>query len=76
MPPPSSIGHASSVVGTDKLFGQTASSGDKGAWDEFSSSIIGVAAVKNDVMVSVESGPLNQDTARAFVERAVLNLAK
>ena len=70
------VGHASSVVGTDKLFGQTVQSGDKGAWDEFSSSIIGVAAVKSDVMVSVESGPLNQDIARAFVERAVLNLAK
>lgn len=70
------VGNASSVIGTDKLFGQTASVGDKGTWDEFSSSIIGVTAVKNDVMVSVESGPLNQDTARGFIERAVLNLAK
>ena len=70
------IGHASSVVGTDKLFGPTAIVADKGPWDEFSTSIIGVAAVKNDVMMSVESGPLKQDVARAFIEKAAFNLAK
>jgi hypothetical protein len=33
-------------------------------------------AVKNDVLVSVESGPYRQDITRAFVEKAVVNLTK
>ena len=70
------IGNASSVVGTEKLFGQATAVAGKGPWDELSTSIVGVAAVKNDVMVNVESGPFKQEVARAFIEKAVLNLAR
>lgn len=47
---------------------------EAGPWDEYSSSIVGVMAVKRDVLVSVETGPFGQSTGRAFVERAIRNL--
>jgi hypothetical protein len=73
------VGQASSMIG----LGGGASAQDRAdvppggvPWDEFSQSIIGVMAVKNDVLASIESGPFRQDIARAFVERALVNLSK
>ena len=69
------VGNATSMLGMDKLRpGATAQ--NSGPWDEFSQSIIGVGAVKADVMVSIEGGPFRQDVQRAFVERAIANLGK
>jgi hypothetical protein len=34
------------------------------------------ALVKSDVMVGIEGGPFKQDVQRAFIEKAVVNLAK
>jgi hypothetical protein len=70
------VGNASSMIGLGKSSGQSKPAQDDGPWDEFSSSIIGVMAVKNDVLFSIESGPFKQDVARAFVYKAVVNLGK
>lgn len=70
------VGNASSMLGMAKLQGQAAADQDSGPWDEFSRSIIGVNAVKGDVMVSVEGGPMRQSIQRAFVEKAIVNLSK
>jgi hypothetical protein len=69
------IGNASSMLGMEKL-GRARLGQDRGPWDEFSQSIIGVSAVKGDVMISVEGGPMPQDVQRAFVEKAIVNLGK
>jgi hypothetical protein len=71
----SMTGQASLMIGLGKPGGE-ALAGNTGPWDEFSQSIIGVMAVKSDVLASVESGPYRQDIARAFVEKAVVNLSK
>jgi hypothetical protein len=68
------VGNASSMLGMNKLQKPTAET--VGPWDEFSQSIIGVSAVRNDVRVSIEGGPMLQDVQRAFVEKAVGNLSK
>lgn len=70
------VGNASSMVGLGKPSGQTKPASDDGPWDEFSQSIIGVMAVKNDVLISIESGPFKQDVARAFIHKAVVNLGE
>jgi hypothetical protein len=67
---------ASSMIGFGSTPGQASSKAENGPWDEFSRSIIGVMAVKNDVLVSIESGPFQQDIARGFVEKAIVNLTK
>jgi hypothetical protein len=69
------IGNASTMLGMDRLKPSGAAQ-NGGPWDDFSQSIIGVSAVKGDVMVSVEGGPVRQDVQRAFVEKAVVNLSK
>jgi hypothetical protein len=69
------IGNASTMLGMDRLKPSGAAQ-NGGSWDDFSQSIIGVSAVKGDVMVSVEGGPVRQDVQRAFVEKAVVNLSK
>ena len=69
-------GQASSMLGMGSMFGKPSAKPDTGPWDEFSQSIIGVMAVKNDVLVTIESGPFEQDVARALVEKAIVNLAK
>jgi hypothetical protein len=68
----SMVGQASSMIG----IGKATPVRNEGPWDEFSQSIVGVMAVKSDVLVSVESGPYRQDITRAFVEKAVVNLTK
>ncbi len=72
----SMVGQASSMMGMNKLAGAQSADKNAGPWDEYSQSIIGVMAVTNDVLVSIESGPFQRDIARAFVERAVVNLRK
>ena len=70
------VGNASSMLGMANLQGKAAANQDSGPWDEFFRSIIGVSAVKGDIMVSVEGGPIRQDIQRAFVQKAILNLSK
>jgi hypothetical protein len=70
------VGNASSMLGMGKLQKHVAADHDSGPWDEFIQSIIGVSAVKGDVMVSVEGGPIQQNLQRAFVEKAIVNLGK
>lgn len=70
------VGQTSSMLGFGKGPAQASGTLGDGPWDEYSSSIIGVMAVKNDVLASIESGPFRQDVARAFVEKAVINLAQ
>lgn len=70
------LGNASSMLGFNEISGQAAVKGNDGPWDEYSKSIVGVMAVKSDVMASVESGPFRQDIARAFVEKAIVNMSK
>jgi hypothetical protein len=72
----SMVGQSSSMLGFNKLLGQAPAKPDDGPWDEYSQSIIGVMAVKSDVLASIESGPFEQDIARAFVEKAIVNLTK
>jgi hypothetical protein len=69
------VGNASSMIGGGRLQKPTGANQNFGPWDEFSKSIIGVSAVKNDVMVSVEGGPVRQDIQQAFVEKAIANLS-
>jgi hypothetical protein len=73
------------MISANKTFGQAAAQvfsqaaatdADKGPWDEYSQSIIGVSAVNSDVMVSIEGGPFKRDVQRAFVEKAFVNLTK
>ncbi len=70
------VGNAASMIGLGRSSSQATPDRDQGPWDEFSQSIIGVSAAKNDVMVSVEGGPLQQDLQRAFVTRAIINLTR
>jgi hypothetical protein len=70
------IGQASSTLGLGRESKEASSDRVQGPWDEFSQSIVGVMAVKSDVLASVESGPYRQDLARAFVEKAMVNLMK
>jgi hypothetical protein len=70
------VGNASSMLGVDKVQKPTGADQNSGPWDEFSKSIIGVSAVKNDVMVSIEGGPIRQDIQQAFVEKALTNLGR
>jgi hypothetical protein len=72
----SMIGQASSMLGMGRASEQASSDHVQSPWDEFSQSIVGVMAVKSDVLASVESGPYRQDIARAFVEKAMVNLMK
>jgi hypothetical protein len=71
------VKNATAMIGADKIFGQTAATrSDNGPWDEYAQSIIGVAAVKNDVMASIEGGPYKVDVQRAFLQKAFVNLTK
>jgi hypothetical protein len=72
----SMIGQASSVLGMGRESEPASSDHAQHPWDEFSQSIVGVMAVRSDVLASVESGPYRQDIARAFVEKAMVNLMK
>jgi hypothetical protein len=72
----SMIGQASSMLGLGPQGGQPSSDSVERRYDEFSRSIVGVMAVKSDVLASVESGPYRQDIAEAFVEKAMANLMK
>jgi hypothetical protein len=72
----SAVGNASAMIGFGKPQGQTATDRESGPWDEFSQSIIGVSAVKGDIRISVEGGPMQQDLQRAFVQKAIVNLGK
>lgn len=67
------VGNTSATIGLGKPSGGKL---DAGLWDEFSQSIIGVMAAKDDVLVSVESGPFKADTSRSFVSKAIENLAR
>lgn len=69
------IGNASSMFGMNKPQ-KPAGADQNGLWDEFSKSIIGVSAAKDDVMISVEGGPMRQDVQQSFVEKALANLNK
>lgn len=51
-----------------------ASEQEPGPWDVYSQSIVGVAAVKSDVLVHVDNGPFMQEVSRAFVAKAIENL--
>jgi len=68
------VGSTSSIIGLGKP--SSAAKPEPGPWDEFAQSIIGVMAAKNDVLVSVESGPFKSDTSRSFVKKAIENLAR
>lgn len=70
------VGNASSMIGLGQSSGQTTPVRNTGPWDEFSESIIGVMAVKRDVLVTIESGPFKQDVARAFIQKAIVNLGE
>lgn len=78
----SSIGNATSALGMNELFGQDKTGDDPadkkaaeaGPWDELAQSIVGVSAVKSDVLISTESGPLGQELVRALIAKAVENL--
>jgi hypothetical protein len=79
------VSNATAMISANKTFGQAAAQvfsqaaatdADKGPWDEYSQSIIGVSAVNSDVMVSIEGGPFKRDVQRAFVEKAFVNLTK
>jgi hypothetical protein len=68
------VGNASAMLGMNKP--QQPADQKDGQFDEFSKSIIGVSAVKNDVMVSIEGGPFLQNVQQAFIEKAVSNIGK
>ncbi len=68
------VGNTSAMIGLGKP--SNAGKLEAGPWDELAQSIIGVMAVKNDVMVSIESGPFEADTSRSFVKKAIENLAR
>ncbi|MDB5407557.1 MAG: hypothetical protein JWL84_2469 [Rhodospirillales bacterium] len=72
----SMIAQASSFLGMVGEGEQVSSDRAQRPWDEFSQSVVGVMAVKSDVLASVESGPYRQDIAKAFVEKAMVNLMK
>ena len=72
----SAVGNASSMMGMGKPESRSATDRDSGPWDEFSRTIIGVSAAKADVRVSIEGGPMQQDLQRAFVQKAIVNLAR
>ncbi len=68
------VGNTSAMIGLGKP--SNAAKPEAGPWDELGQSIIGVMAVKSDVMVSIESGPFKADTSRSFVKKAIENLAR
>jgi hypothetical protein len=68
------VGNTSAMIGLGKP--SSTAKPEAGPWDEFAQSIIGVMAAKNDVLVSVESGPFQADTSRSFVKKAIENLAR
>ena len=70
------VGNASAMLGFGKPRAPTSGGGNSDPWDEVSQSIIGVSAVKDDVRVSIEGGPMQQDIQRAFIRKAVANLSK
>jgi hypothetical protein len=70
------VSNASAMIDKAGVLGQPSLAVGQGPWDEFSQSIIGVSAVKSDVMVGIEGGPFKQDVQRAFIEKAVVNLVK
>ena len=70
------VGSASSMLGMGQLRKPSGADQVNGPWDEFSKSIIGVSAVKNDIRISVEGGPIGQDIQQAFVEKALTNLSR
>jgi hypothetical protein len=72
----SAVGNASSMIGLGKPQDKAAADPANVPWDEYSQSIIGVSAVKGDVRVSIEAGPMQQDVQRAFAQKAIVNLAR
>ena len=70
------MGQASAMIGLGSGSGQGTPKAEDGPWDEFSQSIVGVMAVKSDVLLSIESGPFKQDVAKALVRKAIVNLGK
>jgi hypothetical protein len=64
------VGNAAAAIGLSA----DAPPGESGPWDAYASSVIGVMAVKRDVLVSVESGPFGQDLATKFIAKAIENL--
>jgi hypothetical protein len=70
-----SIGSATSALGMGGLLGQNDASASRDAGGEVAQSIVGVAAARSDVLISVESGPFRQDLIRAMVVKALDNLA-
>ena len=66
----SAFGQSLDLMGLDRDSGEP----EAGPWDDYARSIVGVAAVKRDVLVSIESGPFMQDVAQAFVAKAIENL--
>jgi hypothetical protein len=78
----SAVGNAASMMGMGMMSmgkpprGQPATDSESGPWDEFSQSIIGVSAVKGDVRVSIEAGPMQQEIQRAFIQKAIVNLGR
>ena len=68
------VGNTSAMIGLGKP--SSSAKPEAGPWDEFAQSIIGVMAAKNDVLVSVESGPFEADTSRSFVKKTIENLAR
>lgn len=65
-----SIGSATAAMGMGMPAGPKATAESA---SEVAQSIIGVAAVRNDVLISVESGPVGQDVIRALVVKALDN---
>ncbi len=66
----SAVGNAAAAIGLSA----DAAPGEAGPWDAYARSVIGVMAVKRDVLVSVESGPFGQDLATQFIAKAIENL--
>ncbi|MCB1698913.1 MAG: hypothetical protein KDI34_22040 [Halioglobus sp.] len=53
-----------------------ASEQEPGPWDVYSQSIVGVSAVKSDVLVHVDNGPFMQEVSNAFIAKAIDNLPR
>ena len=51
-----------------------ASEQEPGPWDVYSQSIVGVSAVKSDVLVHVDNGPFMREVSNAFIAKAIDNL--
>lgn len=64
------FGESKEFVGSDNPAGEQ----EPGPWDVYAQSIVGISAVKSDVLLHIENGPFMQEVSSAFVVKAIENL--